>query len=66
MKNLKKSYRFRRNTRPDLLKNYKATNPTKTLGHHRPVSETPLEWRFADVPMMARFKWYLDPQSLIN
>ena len=25
------------------------------LGHHRPTSETPFEWRFADGPMVARF-----------
>ena len=33
------------------------------LGHHRPASETPLKWRFASGPMMARFNWYLDPLS---
>ena len=27
------------------------------------ASETPFKWRFADGPMMARFKWYLDPLS---
>ena len=33
------------------------------LGYHRPASETPFQWRFAGVPMMARFYWYLDPPS---
>ena len=33
------------------------------LGHHRSASKTPLKWRFADGPMMARLYWYLDPLS---
>ena len=28
-------------------------------GHHRPASETPFQWRFADVPMMAHIEcWH--------
>ena len=33
------------------------------LGHHLHASETPLIWRFAGWPMMARLQWYLDPLS---
>ena len=34
------------------------------FGHHRPTSETPATiGPPADGPMMARFKWYLDPPS---
>ena len=28
---------------------------TTILGHHRPISETPFQWRFGDGLMMARF-----------
>ena len=31
------------------------------LVHHRHASKTTFKWRFAGGPMMARFKWYLDP-----
>ena len=33
------------------------------LGHHWDTSETPFKWRFADRPMMAPLKWYLDHVS---
>ena len=26
-----------------------------SVGHHRPASETPFEWRFASGPIVARF-----------
>ena len=32
------------------------------LGHHRPASDTPFQWRLAGGPMMVRLKWYLDAQ----
>ena len=41
---------------PDLGKSKKL--PSKhsiLLGHHRPASETPFEWRFAGGPIMIRF-----------
>ena len=57
-------FRFRSNTGPDPLENHNATKSAfKMLGHYRPASETPLKWRFGGVPMMACFKWYLDPLS---
>ena len=28
------------------------------VGHHRPASETPLKWRFADVPILAFFRLF--------
>ena len=40
----------------------KITN-NSMLDHHRPASETPFKWPFNDGPMMAHFKWYLDPLS---
>ena len=33
------------------------------VGHNRYASETPLKWRFAGGPMLARFSWYLFPLS---
>ena len=52
------------------MKNHEATNvPNRhsMLGQYQPASETPFKWRFAGAPMMAHFKWYLDPFfSLIN
>ena len=31
----------------------KLTSQHSVLGHHRPASETPFEWRFAGGPLMA-------------
>ena len=36
------------------------------FGHHRHASETPFKWRFADGPMVARLKWYLNPPHQLN
>ena len=61
-----KSIGFPSGTGPDPPKIAKLPNQHSMLGHHRPASETPFKWRFAGRPMMARFKWYLDPLTLIN
>ena len=34
------------------------------LGNHRRASETPLKWRFAGMPIMARFSGIWDRPSL--
>ena len=47
----------------DPLKNHKATKPAFIVGHYRPASKTPLKWRFADRPIIARFWWFLEPRS---
>ena len=56
-----KNIGFLSHTGPDPLKKI-TTLPSQysMLGHHRPASETPFQWRFADGPLMARFKWHLD------
>ena len=36
------------------------------LGHHRPASETPFKWRFADGPTMARYSGIWILSSLIK
>ena len=33
-------------------KNHKATKPAFNVGHHRPATETPFQWRFAGGPAM--------------
>ena len=43
-------------------------NTTK-VGHHRPASETPFQWRFAGGPMLAismPFCWRADDSPTIN
>ena len=55
---------FLSNTGPDIpWKFVKLQSQHSMLGHHRHTSETPLKWRFADGPMMARLKWYFAPPS---
>ena len=39
---------------PDPLKITKLPIQHSILCHHRPASETPFKWRFADGPLMAR------------
>ena len=41
-------------TGPDPLKITQLPIQHSMLGHHRPASETPWKWRFADGPLMAR------------
>ena len=51
-----KNIGFLSNTGPDPLKNHKATKPPSQhsmLGPHRPASEMPFKWHFADAQMMA-------------
>ena len=45
---------FPSNTGLDPLKNHKATKPTFNVGPSS-AAESPLKWRFAGGPMMARF-----------
>ena len=45
---------FLSNTGPDPLKITKLPSQHSILGYHRHASETPFQWRFAGVPMMAR------------
>ena len=45
---------FLSNTGPDPLKMTMLPFQLSMLGHHRPASETPFKWRFADGPLMAR------------
>ena len=49
-----KNIRFLSNTGPDSLKNYKATTPAFNVGPSSHARETPLKWRFAGGPMIAR------------
>ena len=58
-----KNIGFLSNTGPDPLRITKLPIQHLMVGHHRPVSETPLKWRLAGGPLMARLKWYLDPSS---
>ena len=45
---------FLSNTGPDPIKITKLPSQHSMLGHYRPASETPIKWRFADGPIMAR------------
>ena len=54
---------FLSNTCPDLLKIAKLPSQHSMLGHRQPGIEMPCNSRFAGVPMMAYFQWYLDPLS---
>ena len=58
-----KNIEYLSNTGPDPLKFSKLPSQHSTLGHYRHPSETPFKWRFAGVPMMARFCdiWILSP-----
>ena len=49
-----KNIGFLSNTGPGPLKITKLQIQHSLLGHHRPASETPFKWRFADGPLMAR------------
>ena len=49
-----KNIGFLSSTGPDPLKITKLPIQYSILGYYRPVSETPLKWRFAGGPMMAR------------
>ena len=49
-----KNIGFLRNTGPDPLKITKLPIQHSIMGHHRHASDTPLKWRFAGSPMMAR------------
>ena len=55
-----KNIEFLSNTGPDPLKITKLPSQHSMLGHHRPASETPFQWRFASGPLMTRS---LDPSS---
>ena len=54
---------FPSNTGPDPLKITKLPSQHSTMGHYRPASETPFQWRFAGRPIIARFWWSLEPLS---
>ena len=60
-----KNIGFLSNTGPDPLKMTKSLiiiiSQHSLLGNHRQASETPFNWRFIGVPIMARLFWYLDP-----
>ena len=54
---------FSSNTGPDPLKITKLPNQHSTVGHYRPASETPFQWRFAGRPVIFAFGglWSLAP-----
>ena len=54
---------FPSNTGPDPLKITKLLSQYSTVGHYRPASETPFQWRFAGRPIIACFWWSLEPGS---
>ena len=52
---------FLRNTRPVPSKIKKLPGQHSLLGHHRPASDTPFEWRFAGGSTMSlAFRWRAD------
>ena len=51
---LQKNIGFPSNTGTDPLKTAKLPSQPSMLGHHRSACETPLKWRFAGGPLMAR------------
>ena len=55
LENRKAIIGFLSNTGPDPLEITKLPNQHSMLGHHRPASEMPFQWRFAGSPMVARF-----------
>ena len=57
-----KNIGFLSNAGPDPLKNHKATKPAFNVGPPW-ARQRKAKWRLAGRPMMARFKWYLDPLS---
>ena len=56
-----KNIGFLSNTGLNPLENHKATKLAFNVGHHRPASETPLKWRFAEMA----FRWRADDGPLI-
>ena len=50
-------------TPPRSPENLKATKPAFSMGHYRPASEMPLQWRFAGRPLIAHFWWFLEHRS---
>ena len=60
-----KNIGFLSNTGPDPLKITKVPSQHSMLGHYRYASKTPFKCRFTGGTMMARFKCYLDPLSII-
>ena len=61
-----KSIGFHNNTAPDPLKLTKLPSKHSTWGYHRHASETPLNWRFAGVPIMAHLFGSHLPSSTKN
>ena len=51
------------NTGPDPLEITKLPSQHSTVGHYRPASETPFQWRFTGRLIIARFLWSLEPRS---
>ena len=58
-----KNIGFLSNTGPDSLKITKLPSQHSMLVHNRHDSDTPFQWHFADAPMMARSKCYVDRLS---
>ena len=50
-----KAIGFLSNTGPDPMEVTKLPSQHSMLGHHRPATEAPFEWRFAGGPMIALF-----------
>ena len=61
-----KNIGFLSNTDPEPLKITKLPSQHSRLGQHRPASETPLKWRFAGGPLMARHSGICILPSLIK
>ena len=51
----RKALGFLSKSGPDSLKNHKATKPEFNVEQSSARKRTPFKWRFAGVPMMARF-----------
>ena len=48
---------------PSNPENHKTTKPASNVGHYRPASKTPFQWHFAGRPIIAHFRWFLEPCS---